>query len=568
MPHNSQNQSENIIPNNSNNLAYLQGQIDAINKSQAVIEFDINGIILNANENFLKTLKYSLDEIKGRYHSLFCDESYVNSEDYAYFWSKLKKGQFQNGQFKRYTKYGQAIWIQATYCPILDDNNQVIKIVKFAHNITKEKELSLYYEGQIEAISKSQAVIEFNPNGIVLNANENFLKTLGYSLDEIQGQPHSIFCEDEFVRSDEYTKDGLMIWIQASYNPIYGIDGKVAKIVKFAHNITKEKELSLYNEGQISAISKSQAVIEFDKNGVVLTANENFLQTLDYNIEQIKGKHHSMFCEKDYVDTPEYKDFWRTLKQGEYHQGEYKRLNRQGEIIWIQATYNPIYGIDGKVMKIVKFAHNITKQKSISLYHEGQLEAISKSQAVIEFDINGVIITANNNFLNALGYTLEDVQGKHHSMFCPRLYTTSNEYKEFWDMLKKGQYHSGQYKRIHKDGKIIWIRATYNPIFGIDGKIIRVVKFAHDITADQRRSLFNKGKIDAISKSQAVIEFDRDGYILNANQNFLQALKYNNLDEIRGKHHSIFCDEKFAKSDEYKKAWRELQNGKFHVGDR
>ncbi|MBS9782238.1 MAG: PAS domain S-box protein [Arcobacter sp.] len=563
----------------------LRGKIESLSRSQAIIEFDTKGNILDANENFLKTLNYTLDEIKGRKHKIFCDEIYANSIDYKLFWNRLKNGEFQAGEFQRLTKYGRTIWIQATYNPIYDIDGKVVKIVKYATDITKQKELSLYYEGQIKAISKSQAIIEFNPNGIVLNANENFLETLGYSLDEIQGQPHSIFCEDELVKSNEYKKiwaslrdgyyhagafkrirkDGLPVWIQATYNPIYGVDGKIAKIVKFAHNITKEKELSLYHQGQIEAISKAQAVIEFDKNGVVLNANENFLKTLDYTIDEIQGKHHSIFCEEDYVNSRAYKEFWATLKKGEYHSGQYKRIDRTGQIVWIQASYNPIYGIDGEVIKIIKFAHDITEDKKISLYYEGQIDAISKSQAVIEFDINGVIIKANNNFLTTTGYTLEDVQGKHHSMFCDRVYANSKEYKKFWDDLKKGIYHSGKYRRIKKDGETIWIRATYNPIIGVDGKIVRIVKFAHDITKDTRKSLFNEGKLDAISKSQAIIEFDTNGFILDANENFLKATHYT-LEEIVGKHHKIFCEEELANSDYYKRKWRELQNGKFHAG--
>ncbi|PIF04854.1 MAG: hypothetical protein CSA86_00275 [Arcobacter sp.] len=563
----------------------LQGKLEALSKSQAVIEFDINGKILDANENFLKILNYTIEEIKGRKHRIFCDEVYASSIDYKLFWNRLRNGEFQSGEFQRVTKYGRTIWIQATYNPIYDIDGTIVKIVKYASDITKQKELSLYYKGQIEAISKSQAIIEFNPNGIVLDANENFLETFGYNLDEIQGQPHSMFCEDGLVKSSEYKriwaslrdgyyhagqfkrirKDGLAVWIQASYNPIYGVDGKVAKIVKFAHNVTKEKELSLYNQGQIEAISKAQAVIEFDKNGVVLNANENFLKTLDYTLDEIQGKHHSIFCEKDYINSKEYKEFWSTLKKGEFHSGQYRRLDRQGQIVWIQASYNPIYGIDGEIIKIIKFAHDITEEKKISLYYEGQIDAISKSQAVIEFDINGVIIKANNNFLTTLGYTLEDIQGKHHSMFCDRGYTNSKEYKEFWDDLKKGEFHSGEYRRLDKTGNTIWIQATYNPIIGVDGKIIRIVKFAHDITQNKVKSLFNEGKLDAISKSQAVIEFDIDGTILYANENFLKATHYN-LEEIVGKNHKILCEDEVANSNHYKRKWRELQNGKFHAG--
>ncbi len=563
-----------------------RGQFEAINRSQAIIEFDVNGIVLNANENFLKTLKYSLEEIKGKHHGIFCEEAYINSLEYQVFWDELRAGKYQAGQFKRLSKYDKVVWIQAVYSPIYDLDGRIEKIVKYAQDITKEKELSLYYQGQIEAIGKSQAVVEFNAEGIVIDANEIFLRTLGYSLDEIQGKPHSIFCEEELVHTLEYkifwedlkagkyqagqfkriTKSGIAIWIQASYNPIYGVDGKVTKIIKYAHNITEEKELSLYNQGQIEAISRSQAVIEFNRNGVVLNANDNFLRVFSYTLEEVKGKHHSIFCDKDYVDSDEYKKFWVQLKNGQYNSGQFKRFDKNGKIIWIQASYSPIYGIDGKVIKVIKFATDITEEQGKSLYYQGQIEAISKSQAVIEFDINGVILNANNNFLATLGYTLEDVKGRHHSLFCDKAYANSKEYKAFWDDLKEGIYKDGQFKRIHKNGEIVFIRATYNPIYGIDGKVVSVVKYAHDITESEKLNLFNKGKLDAIYRSQAYIEFDLDGKIVDANDYYLKIFKYSNLEEIKGKSADIFSDEDVLDTDAYRKWKRELLNGKYHVG--
>ncbi len=576
---------DDITKNKKNELNW-QGQVKAICRSQAVIEFDIDGMVLDANENFLETMHYELNEIKGKHHSLFCEPSQVNSTEYKIFWDSLKDGKYNVGEFKRLNKYNQVVWLQASYNPIYGIDGKVIKIIKFATNITKEKEISLYHKGQIEAISKVQAIIEFDVNGIVLNANENFLDTFGYTLEEIQGKPHSIFCEEELLKSDKYkkiwsslknghyhagqfkrvSKNGMIIWIQASYNPIYGVDGKISKIVKFAYNITREKELDLYHQGQIEAISKSQAIIEFDINGVVLNANQNFLDSLGYIGEQILGKHHSMFCEEEFVSSPEYKKFWDELKRGHYHTGQYKRLDSEGNIIWLQATYNPIYGIDGKVIKIIKFAHDITDIKKDNLYCEGQIKAICRSQAVIEFDINGVITHANNNFLTTMGYTLEDIQGKHHSIFCHKNFTHSKEYNDFWNDLKEGKFHSGQFKRIDKNGNTIFLRASYNPIYGIDGSIVGVVKFAYNITDDKTLNLDNEGKLKAICKSQAVIEFDTKGNILDANENFLKAFKYKSLDEIKGKHHSMFCEEELAKSLKYTQAWRALQNGKYQAG--
>ncbi len=572
--------------NGSNDELNWKGQIEAINQSQMVIEFYPNGIISSANEKVLRTFKYELDEIVGKHHEIFCDEKFAHSYEYKLFWEKLLKGEFQSGQFKRINRYGKVMWIQAVYSPIYDIDGSIVKIVEFSQDITKDKELSLYYQGQIEAIGKSQAVIEFNPQGIVLNANEIFLETLGYSLDEIQGKPHSIFCEKELVESARYkkiwddlkdgkhiagqfkriTKSGVHVWIQASYNPIYGVDGKVRSVIKYAHNVTKEKELSLYNQGQIEAINRSQAIIEFNKNGVVLNANKHFLKSFQYNLSDVKGKHHSIFCEKEYVDTQAYRDFWEELKEGKYHSGQFKRIDSRGKIVWLQATYNPIYGIDGDVKKIIKFATDITADKAESLYYQGQIEAISKSQAVIEFDTNGVILSANNVFLSTLGYTLEDVVGKHHSLFCNKNYAASDEYKEFWHNLKEGKYQSGQFKRIRKNGDIVFIRATYNPIYGIDGKVERIVKYAHDITADEKLNLSNKGKIDAIYKAQAYIEFGLDGLVLDANQNFADIFKYDSIEEIKGKHHNIFHSPELTETEKYKIWLRELINGKYHAG--
>lgn len=563
-----------------------RAQCEAISKSHAIIEFDINGMVIAANDAFLRTLKYRYSEIRGKHHSMFCEESFVNSDAYNIFWDDLKQGKHKSGQFKRLNKYGKVTWLQAVYSPVYGAEGEVVRVIKYAQDITSEKEKNLYYKGQLDAISKSQAVIEFNAEGIVIDANQLFLDIVGYTLDEIQGKPHGIFCEESYVNSKYYkrfwnelkegkyqsgefkrlTKSGLAVWIRATYNPIYGVDGKVLKVIKHAHNVTREKLISLYNQGKIDAISRSQAVIEFNRNGVVLNANDNFLNMAHYTLEEIIGKHHSIFCDKDYVDSEDYKIFWDELKEGKFHSGQYKRTDKNGNVAWIQASYNPIYGIDGEVSKVIKFASNITAEKERSLYFEGQIDAINKSEAVIEFDTNGVIQNANNNFLVTFGYTLKDVVGKHHSLFCSKTFAASKEYKEFWDDLKQGKYRAGEFKRIAKNGDIVFIRASYNPIYGIDSKVRSIVKFAHDITDTERKHLCNKGKLDAIYKSQCFIEFDLNGIILDVNENFVKAFKYSSAENLIGKHFGIFFGGDKLDSKKYKKNLRELLNGKYYSG--
>ena len=236
-------------------------------------------------------------------------------------------------------------------------------------------------------------------------------------------------------------------------------------------------------KAQIEAINKSQAVIEFEMDGTIITANENFLSALGYELGEIKGHHHSMFVDTGERDTPEYEKFWDALRRGEYQAAEYKRIGKGGKAVWIQASYNPILNRQGKAVKVIKFATDITEQKVRNMDFRGKIEAINKSQAIIEFEMDGTIITANENFLSALGYELGEIKGQHHSMFVDTGESNTPEYKAFWDGLRRGEYQAAEYKRIGKGGRTVWIQASYNPIINDDGKVVKVVKFATDISS-------------------------------------------------------------------------------------
>ncbi len=354
----------------------------------------------------------------------------------------------------------------------------------------------------LKSLNKSQAIIHFDPHGNILDANDNFLNAVGYSLDEIKGKHHSMFVEPAYAQSQDYrdfwsnlragrfdscaykrlAKGGREIWIQATYNPVFDSAGRVIKVVKFATDVTAAKLHAADESGQINAIAKSQAVIHFDLDGNILDANENFLNAVGYTLEEIKGHHHSMFACADHAQSPAYKQFWAKLRSGQYDAGEYKRLAKGGREIWIQASYNPIFDMSGKPFKVVKYATDITQQKLRNADTQGQLDAIGKAQAVIHFNLDGTIIDANQNFLATLGYSLDEIKGKHHSMFVDPAYARSDEYKHFWDNLRQGQFDQREYKRIGKGGREIWIQASYNPILDMNGKPFKVVKFATDIT--------------------------------------------------------------------------------------
>lgn len=355
---------------------------------------------------------------------------------------------------------------------------------------------------KLAALDRSQALIEFDLTGHVLSANANFLRTFGYTAEEVVGQHHRLFCEPGFAASPEYTafwqlltsgqphagefrrraKDGRPVWIQATYNPILDLAGQPIKVVKIASDVTAARLRDADFAAKIDAMSRAQAVIEFDLQGCVLSANANFLRSFGYTAEQVLGRPHRMFCDAAYARSTDYQAFWDRLRRGEHCSGEFRRVASDGRDVWIQATYNPVLDDSGQPIKVVKFAHDVTEQKLRSADAQGQLNAISRSQAVIEFDLQGRVLSANANFLRALGYTAPEVIGQHHSMFCDAAHVKSAAYRNFWADLNEGRFASGRFERRGKHDAVIWIEATYNPIFDADGRPRKIVKFAMDIT--------------------------------------------------------------------------------------
>lgn len=231
----------------------------------------------------------------------------------------------------------------------------------------------------------------------------------------------------------------------------------------------------------LNALEKSQAIIEFDLEGRILHANENFLQAIGYQLSEIVGQHHRMFVTSTEANSPAYKQFWRNLAAGNFDQKQYKRIAKGGREIWIEATYNPVFK-GNRPYKVIKFATDITAMKLKALDAEGKLTALDRAQAIIEFTPTGEILHANENFLSAMGYTLSEIVGRHHQIFCDADYASSAEYRDFWRGLGEGRFVADQFTRFGKSGNKIYIQASYNPIMDADGKVLKVVKFATDVT--------------------------------------------------------------------------------------
>lgn len=245
--------------------------------------------------------------------------------------------------------------------------------------------------------------------------------------------------------------------------------------------MARTAELATY-KGLVGALERSMAVVEFSPDGKVLRANENFLKTMGYRADQLAGLSHRDFCTPALAGSAEYREFWNQLRAGQFVSGTFQRVSGLGQHIWLEASYNPVMDENGRVAKVVKYALDVTAKVASEAETRGRLAALDRAMAVIEFDLGGNILTANDNFLQVMNYSLAELKGKHHRMFCEPELVSRSEYSDFWRRLNAGEFFSGQFKRIGKHGKVVWLEASYNPVYDAEGKLSKIVKFATDIT--------------------------------------------------------------------------------------
>ena len=252
---------------------------------------------------------------------------------------------------------------------------------------------------------------------------------------------------------------------------------------------SKDKpDISSRNQAIVDTLNRAMAVVEFTCDGHILNANPIFLEMIGYSLDDIRGQHHGMLCEPEIVRSEMYQQFWRDIAAGQVRDGRFRRRKRNGEQIWLRASYGPIFDENHRVTSIIKFASDITSLTTRTNDMQSRLQALDRSTAVIEFNLDGTIISANQNFLDTTGYRLEEVTGKHHRIFCTPEFAQSHEYQAMWQQLNQGKFVQGQFERRHRNGNPIWLEATYNPVFDLDGKLYKVIKIATDITENVEKN--------------------------------------------------------------------------------
>lgn len=377
----------------------------------------------------------------------------------------------------------------------------VLKSVTQLVNLTKANAKQQYEDAQSRYETTKVVLLAINAGGVMLGLLFSVLlaRFIIRNLATVLQAAESLGAGNLSARAMVGTQDEV-----GKLADVFNEMGRKLEQADEAQRV-KAAELASMNaevKGVMDAISRVQAVIEFNLDGTVITANDNFQKAMGYGINDIKGRHHRMFCKPDYAARAEYPAFWQKLSRGEFDAGVYPRVRKDGREIWLQASYNPIVDGNGKTCKIIKFALDITEERNKATEYEGKINAANRGQAIIEFNPDGTVITANDNVLKVLGYTLHEIAGQHHRMFCDPAYTNSSDYAAFWAKLNRGEFDAGVYRRFGKGGKEVWIQASYNPIRDVHGKVYRVVKYATDITAQK---LVQVEMERLVQESQAVL---------------------------------------------------------------
>ncbi|HEV8512930.1 MAG TPA: PAS domain-containing protein, partial [Cyclobacteriaceae bacterium] len=446
------------------------------------------------------------------------------------------------------------------------------------------KEMESHAERNVKALNDAaDSVIQIDANKSITFYNKAAEQIFGYTRNEVIGQNVKMVLPIEFIENhidniktgvgqdlEASKKDGSKFWINLSLSKTQV--GSDTHHTVFIKDITSQKkavmemeELQRELQTRMDQINVACVVSESDLKGNITYVNDLLCEVSQYSREECVGQPHSMFRHAD-MPKAVFKELWGTIGKGKIFRGVIKNRKKDGSPYWVDALIAPVIGANGKPIKYIGVRYVITEQVVKQQELEGQMSAINASNAYIEFQPDGTIIKANDLFLSTLKYSLQEIEGKHHRMFCESSYGNSSTYQQFWANLRDGKAQIGEFKRLRKDGTEIWLQANYTPVKDDKGNVIKVIKLATDITESKLTNADFQGQLAAIGKSNAVIEFNMDGTVITANDNFLSAMGGYSLNEIKGKHHRMFVEANYGRSAEYAEFWRKLNNGEFFVG--
>ena len=471
-------------------------------RSQASIEFDLDGYIRDANERYLAVTGYTLDEIVGRHHSLFVDPEHAASAAYRQFWERLRAGEQQSAEFARVTKGGSLVWLRASYNPVLDRRGRAVGVLKIAQDTTVQRVRDIGFEGQVEAIGKALAVVEFDLDGTILDANPNFLGMLGYTLEEVRGRHHRMLLDEteldspvyrafwEGLRAGEFQsaefrrvgKDGRDVWIQASYNPILDLSGAPCKVVKIATDITAAVEHRKTSELlSLVAGGTDNSVLICSADGRTEYVNAGFTRLTGYAPEEIVGRTPGSLLQGPDTNPGTVARIREKLAAGEPFDEQILNYTKTGVPYWISLSINPITGPDGRLERFVSVQANITEVKMRALEDATRLATIRASLPTADWSVDGELLDASPPLLALLGCADLAAAGE---LLRPALDAASGRADGAVSGASTGSGRGAprDVSLLSADGGTVWLEASFDNVLDVDGSVTKRTMYARDAT--------------------------------------------------------------------------------------
>ena len=563
----------------------LDGIFNAIDTTMGIAGFDMNGRILEADENLLEIFGYTSEDVLGQYHDMLLGRETDNER----IWEDLRKNISSSGDFCTRSKSGDEVWINASFTKVKDKENNFDKVLMLAKNITERKQTEREFERlSLVADNTDNSVIITDSQGYIEYVNKGFCRLTGYAPEEIIGKKPGTFLQgpdtdpetvkrlSRQIKKGEpiyeeilnYDKNGKSYWISLAINPVYNDQGKIQKFISVQANITETKTQALDYHYKLEAIGKANVMVELSPEGIVLDANATFLKMFGYQKEEVIGKHHRIYTYPEFHNSKAYEVLWERLRKGEFISDEFRRRHKSGTEIWLRGVYSPIFDVKNKLIKIVKFAVDITREKRLQIETQeqdallkNQLDTINKTLASVEYDVEGNITDANQIFLGVTGYQKKEIMNKPYTFLLSEAELEKPQTQIMWQNLREGQFFTGEFKQVDKSGKDLWLLGTYNPILDQAGKPTKIVMFAQFTTREKERQLELKGTTDALKKSLPVMELNGDGTFKNANEIFFKRFGYKRL-ELRNAKFDLFLNGD-AKKVNAKGIFRRLKEDQF-----
>ena len=557
----------------------------AIKESLGLIVFNNDGIVQTANERATMALEFYGEPIEGRNQDTLWPSEIAQSSEFFEFWDKLRAGRTIEGIHEHVTAMDSRVFLQSAFIPIRDETGYVTAVVQCLMDVTDSATKSRNAQLNANALQNGLAIAEIDPEGHVIAATERMLEIYGFEEEQAIGKHHANFCDPDMRKSPGYavpwekaltegevqvfsfrhvTSEAKKFWMQVTLVPVVNDEGAVLKLVQISRDVTEETTSRLAMEARYSAIQKSVGILEFDRGGTVVAANETVIETFATEEAELLEREHTSLCEAQFAQSHRHTDFWDKLIAGEAVTGRFPRITPKGNKIWLLATYMPIVDNEGRVLGILMQSNDCTKDYQRSLRDRLKVAALERVYATAEIDLEGKMMEANDNFLTLSGMKPTDMMLSNHSIMCPSDGTGAAG-SEFWSTLLRDRQATGVFSRNTLNGQEIWINALYAVLNDDTGSAERVFLFAEDVTERQQRQADLTGKWDAINNSQAVVEYDVDGRVLSANDGFLKLVGYS-LREIVGQHHSMFFTPDYIQTEEYRDFWFSLGKGEKRAG--